>query len=39
MTIDQIAYHLHYENTTYFIRTFREHTNITPSRFRKQTNP
>ncbi len=39
MTIDQIAYHLNYENTTYFIRTFREHTNITPLRFRKQTNP
>jgi AraC family transcriptional regulator, transcriptional activator of pobA len=39
MTIDQIAYHLHYENTTYFIRTFREHTKMTPSRFRKQTNP
>jgi AraC-like DNA-binding protein len=39
MTIDQIAHYLNYENTTYFIRTFRQHTNITPLRFRKQENP
>ena len=39
MTIDQIASYLNYENTTYFIRTFKENTNITPLRFRKQANP
>jgi AraC family transcriptional regulator, transcriptional activator of pobA len=39
MGIDEIAYRLNYENTTYFIRTFREHTNTTPLNFRKQTNP
>lgn len=39
MTIEQIAGHLHYESTTYFTKIFREHTNITPLNFRKQTNP
>jgi AraC family transcriptional activator of pobA len=39
MGIDEIAYRLNYENTTYFIRTFREHTHITPLHFRNQTNP
>ena len=39
MTIAQIAYYLNYENTTYFIRTFREHTTLTPLRFRRQANP
>jgi AraC-like DNA-binding protein len=39
LTIQQIAYRLNYENTAYFIRVFREHTDITPSRFRKQTKP
>ena len=38
-SIDEIAYRLNYENTTYFIRTFREHTNMTPLCFRKQSNP
>ena len=38
-SIDQIADRLHYENTTYFIRAFRQHTNTTPLHFRKQTNP
>lgn len=36
MSIDQIADHLHYENTAYFAKTFREHTHVTPSNFRKQ---
>lgn len=39
MSIEQIAGHLHYENTTYFAKIFRKHTNITPLNFRKQTNP
>lgn len=39
MTIDQIADRLNYENTTYFSRTFRAHTNMTPLSFRKQANP
>ncbi len=39
MSIQQIADYLHYENTTYFTKIFREHTNITPLNFRKQTNP
>ena len=39
MTIDQIATRLNYETTTYFVRTFRAHTNMTPLSFRKQANP
>lgn len=39
MTIDQIADHLHYENSNYFAKIFREHTDITPLNFRKQVNP
>jgi AraC-like DNA-binding protein len=39
LSIDEIASQLNYENTTYFIRTFREHTNMTPLHFRKQINP
>lgn len=38
-SIDEIAYLLNYENTTYFIRIFREHTHMTPLHFRKQKNP
>jgi len=39
MTIEQIATRLNYETTTYFVRTFRAHTNLTPLGFRKQANP
>jgi AraC-like DNA-binding protein len=39
MSIEQIADYLHYENPSYFTKIFREHTNITPLNFRKQTNP
>ena len=39
MSIDQIATRLNYETTTYFVRTFRAHTNLTPLSFRKQANP
>lgn len=38
-SIDEIANRLHYENTTYFIRAFKEHTHVTPLHFRKQANP
>ncbi len=39
MGIDEIAYRLNYENTNYFIRAFRDHTDFTPLHFRNQTNP
>jgi AraC-like DNA-binding protein len=39
MSIDQIADELHYENSSYFVKIFREHTNITPLNFRKLANP
>lgn len=39
MSMVQIADYLHFENTSYFIKIFREHTHITPSQFRKQPNP
>jgi len=39
MTIDEIASHLNYESTTYFVRAFRNHTNMTPLHFRKNGNP
>ena len=39
MSIDQIADHLHYENTSHFAKIFREYTDITPLNFRKQVNP
>lgn len=39
MSIDEIADCLNYENTTYFVRVFREQTHITPLHFRKQENP
>jgi AraC-like DNA-binding protein len=39
MSIDEIADRLNYENTTYFIRTFKEHTGHTPLQFRKRINP
>jgi AraC family transcriptional regulator, transcriptional activator of pobA len=39
MTVGQIADCLNYENTTYFVRTFRSHTNMTPLSFRNQANP
>jgi AraC-like DNA-binding protein len=37
--VDEIANHLNYETSTYFIRTFREHTDMTPLHFRKLKNP
>ncbi|WP_343672858.1 AraC family transcriptional regulator [Chitinophaga sp.] len=37
--VDEIAYSLNYENPTYFIRIFKEHTNFTPHQFRRQINP
>lgn len=39
MSIAQIAEHLHFENTTYFSKIFRDHAHITPMHFRKQPNP
>ena len=36
MSVDEIALHLHYESTTYFVRTFRAHTQLTPLVFRAQ---
>lgn len=39
MSIDEIAAFLNYENTTYFVRVFKEHTGATPLHFRKQRNP
>jgi AraC-like DNA-binding protein len=39
MDIDEIASYLNYESTSFFIRTFREHTQISPLQFRKQLNP
>ena len=39
MSIDQIAGYLHYENTSYFAKIFREYTDMTPLNFRKQVNP
>jgi AraC family transcriptional regulator, transcriptional activator of pobA len=39
MTVDQIANRLNYETTTYFVRIFRAHTNMTPLSFRKKANP
>lgn len=39
MSIDAIAGCLNYENTTYFVRVFREHAGMTPLHFRKQKNP
>lgn len=35
LSVDEIATHLHYENTSYFVRAFRSHANQTPLRFRK----
>lgn len=37
--IDEIASYLNYQSTTYFIRVFRQHTNITPLHFRTLANP
>jgi AraC family transcriptional regulator, transcriptional activator of pobA len=39
MGIEQIADYLHYENTNYFVKTFREHTNSTPLAYRKHAIP
>ncbi len=39
MGIEEIAYRLNYENANYFIRAFRDHTDVTPLHFRNQTNP
>ncbi|RXK85279.1 AraC family transcriptional regulator [Filimonas effusa] len=39
MGIDEIAAHLHYENTTYFVRSFRAHTQLTPLAFRERKLP
>lgn len=39
MSIDEIADCLNYENTTYFVRVFKEHAGVTPLHFRKQKNP
>lgn len=39
MDVDQIATALNYESTSYFIRVFRLHTNVTPLNFRKTANP
>jgi AraC-like DNA-binding protein len=35
LSVDEIATHLNYENTSYFVRAFRSNTNQTPLRFRK----
>jgi AraC-like DNA-binding protein len=39
MGIDEIATTLNYESTSYFVRVFRLHTDITPLNFRKLSNP
>jgi AraC-like DNA-binding protein len=39
MSIDEIAGHLHYENTSYFARLFRKYTDVTPLNFRKLADP
>lgn len=39
MGIDEIASCLNYESTSFFIRTFREQTQLSPLQFRKQLNP
>jgi AraC-like DNA-binding protein len=39
LDIDQVAATLNYETTSYFVRVFRLHTNITPLNFRKLSNP
>jgi AraC family transcriptional regulator, transcriptional activator of pobA len=39
MGIDEIACRLNYETPSYFVRTFREHTNMTPLYFRKHKDP
>jgi AraC family transcriptional regulator, transcriptional activator of pobA len=38
-SIDEIAYRLNYENTTYFIRIFKGHIGMTPLYFRNISNP
>jgi AraC-like DNA-binding protein len=35
LSVDEIATHLNYENTSYFVRAFRNSTNQTPLLFRK----
>jgi AraC-like DNA-binding protein len=35
LSVDEIATHLNYENSSYFVRAFRNSTNQTPLRFRK----
>jgi AraC family transcriptional activator of pobA len=39
MDIDQVAAALNYESTSYFVRAFRLHTNVTPLHFRRLSNP
>jgi AraC-like DNA-binding protein len=39
MSIDQVAGHLRYDDTNYFVRAFKEQTGVTPLNFRKQKNP
>lgn len=39
MSVAQIADYLHFENTTYFSRIFRQYAHITPLNYRKQSNP
>lgn len=36
LSVDEIATHLNYESTSYFVRAFRNNTNQTPLRFRKK---
>ena len=38
MSIDQIADHLHYKNTSYFAKIFKEYAGVTPLNFRRQAN-
>lgn len=39
MSVDQIADRLHYPNTTYFAKVFKEFTHTTPLIFRRRKNP